>query len=170
MYIITQSCPIKTDHTGNIKSPKHSTASPSISPRLRGLAQARWLAQASLPSPRREHKNWCVGITGSRLSEIPLAWASGLLAQKVSESPGRDLVQRSPCFISPRRDWLAWARFTGLATVLHCNSPVFSSNNTCKIFLYIQTTDPTIHSTNNAQTIQKETQNHNPNFPYLEKS
>jgi len=36
--------------------------------------------------------------------------------------------------------------------------------------LYTQMTDPTIHSTNNAQTIQKETQNHNPNFPYLEKS
>ena len=103
--IITQSFPIKTDHTGTSKSPIHNTASPSISPRLRGLAQARRLAQASLPSPRREHKKiWCVGITGSRLSEIPLAWASGLLAQKVSESPGRDFVQEPPCFISPRRD------------------------------------------------------------------
>ncbi|QCE00260.1 hypothetical protein DEO72_LG7g1548 [Vigna unguiculata] len=34
------------------------------------------------PSPRREHKNKCVGNVGSRLSEIPLAWASCLLAQK----------------------------------------------------------------------------------------
>ena len=28
-------------------------------------------------------------------------------------------------------------------------------------------TDPTIHLTNNAQTIKKKTPNHNPNFPYL---
>jgi len=50
------------------------------------------LRRASL-SPRREHKNKCVGITGSRLSEIPLAWASCLLAQKMSEPPGRDFAQ-----------------------------------------------------------------------------
>ena len=49
MFIITQSYPIKTDHLGNIKYPKHSTVSSSISLRLRGLAQARRLAQASLP-------------------------------------------------------------------------------------------------------------------------
>ncbi|QCD82101.1 hypothetical protein DEO72_LG2g2434 [Vigna unguiculata] len=44
---------------------------------------------------------------GSRLSEIPLAWASSLLAQKLSESPGRPFGQklrRAPCFISPRRE------------------------------------------------------------------
>ncbi|QCD81300.1 hypothetical protein DEO72_LG2g1625 [Vigna unguiculata] len=34
------------------------------------------------PPPRRGHKNKCVGNAGSRLSEIPLAWASCLLAQK----------------------------------------------------------------------------------------
>jgi len=102
------------------------------------------------PSPRREHKNKGVAITGSRLSEIPLAWASCLLAQKLSESPGRLFVQRSPCFISPRRDWLAWARLTGIATVLHCNSQVFRSNNTCKVFSYIKTTDLTMKSTNDA--------------------
>ena len=150
IYIITQSYPIKTDHTGTSKVQNHSAASPSISPRLRGLAQAGCLAQASLPSPRREGKNKCVAITGSRLSEIPLAWASGLLAQKVSESPGRDLVQRSPCFISPRRDWLAWARLAGLATVLHWNSHENQPNHTCKALPHLQTTDPTVQTTNNS--------------------
>ncbi|QCD86239.1 hypothetical protein DEO72_LG3g760 [Vigna unguiculata] len=115
------------DHSGNIKRPNYSTASPSISPRLRGLAQARHLAQASLPSPRREHKNKGGGITGSRLSEIPLAWASGLLAQKVSESPGRDFVQSQE------------------------NEP----NHTCKPFLHIKTTDLTMQSTTNAETALK---------------
>ncbi|QCE03750.1 hypothetical protein DEO72_LG8g1776 [Vigna unguiculata] len=77
------------------------------------------------PSPRREHKSKGMSNARSRLSEIPLAWASCLLAQKLSESPGRPFVQkprRAPCFISPRRDGLAWARLTGLAIVLHCNS------------------------------------------------
>ena len=74
------------------------------------------------PSPRREHKNRCVAITGSRLSEIPLAWASCLLAQKVSEPPGRDFEQRPPCFVSPRRDWLGWARLTWLTAVHRCTA------------------------------------------------
>ncbi|QCE10597.1 hypothetical protein DEO72_LG10g1827 [Vigna unguiculata] len=75
----------------------HSTVSPSISLRLRGLAQAR-RARSGAPPPRlgESAKNKGMGNTGSRLSEIPLAWA--------------------------RRDGLAWARLTGLATVLHCHS------------------------------------------------
>ncbi|QCD97133.1 hypothetical protein DEO72_LG6g1843 [Vigna unguiculata] len=51
------------------------------------------LAQASLPSPRREHKGRSKSNAGSRLSEIPLAWASCLLAQKLSEPPGRLFAQ-----------------------------------------------------------------------------
>ena len=97
------------------------------------------------PSPRRGHRSRSMGNAGSRLSEIPLAWASCLLAQKLSEPP-----RRAPCFISLRRDWLAWARLTGLATVLHCNSHDLRPNNTCKVLSHIQTTDPTIQSTNNA--------------------
>ncbi|QCD98554.1 hypothetical protein DEO72_LG6g3276 [Vigna unguiculata] len=46
------------------------------------------------PSPRREHKSRSMSNAGSRLSEIPLAWASCLLAQKLRESPGRLFVQR----------------------------------------------------------------------------
>jgi len=102
------------------KRTSHITLS-RLAPRLGWRVSLR---RAS-PSPSREHKNKGMSNAGSRLSEIPLAWASCLLAQKLSESPGRPFVQklrRAPCFISPRRDGLAWARLTGLATVLHCNS------------------------------------------------
>ncbi|QCD86821.1 hypothetical protein DEO72_LG8g1546 [Vigna unguiculata] len=77
------------DHSGNIKHPNHSTVLPSISLRLRGLAQAR-RARSGEPPPRlgESAKNKSMGNTGSRLSEIPLAWASCLLAQKLSEPPG----------------------------------------------------------------------------------
>ena len=51
MSIITQSYPIKIDHSGNIKRPNHNTVSPSISLRLRGLAQAR-RARSGEPPPR----------------------------------------------------------------------------------------------------------------------
>ncbi|QCE08307.1 hypothetical protein DEO72_LG9g3338 [Vigna unguiculata] len=37
------------------------------------------------PSPRREHKGRSMSNAGSRLSEIPLAWASCLLAQKFKQ-------------------------------------------------------------------------------------
>jgi len=129
MSIITQSYSTKTDHSGKIKHPKHSTVSPSISLRLRGLAQARH-ARSGEPPPRlgESAKKKGMGNTGSRLSEIPLAWASCLPAQKLSESPGRRFAQklrRAPCFISPRRDELAWARLTGLATVLRCTTMFF---------------------------------------------
>ena len=122
------------------------------------------------PSPRREHKLRCVGITGSRLSEIPPRLGELPACSKGERVAWARSRAGPPCFISPRRDWLAWARLTGLATVLHWNSHVFRPKHTCKAFLCIQKTDPIIHSTNNAQPIQKETQNHNPNFPYLEKA
>ena len=44
-------------------------------------------------SPRREHKSRSKSNARSRLSEIPLAWASCLLAQKLSEPPGRLFAQ-----------------------------------------------------------------------------
>ena len=79
---IIQSYSAKTDHSG--------TTDIQIQ---YGLAQH--LAQAGgsrsgepPPSPRREHKSKSMSNAGSRLSEIPLAWASCLLAQKLSESPG----------------------------------------------------------------------------------
>ena len=47
------------------------------------------------PSPRREDKSKSMSNAGSRLSEIPLAWASCLLAQKLGESPGQPFVQKN---------------------------------------------------------------------------
>jgi len=90
MSIITQSYSANMVHSGNIKQLRHSTVSPSISLRLRGSRSGETcsLRRAS-PSPRREHKSRSMSNAGSRLSEIPLAWASCLLAQKLSESPGR---------------------------------------------------------------------------------
>jgi len=58
---------------------------------------------------------------GSRLGETPLAWARCSLAQKaelVAWATFRTKVLGESLLISPRRDWLAWARLTGLATVL----------------------------------------------------
>jgi len=68
-----------TDHSGNIKHPKHSTVSPSISLRLRGLAQAR-RARSGEPPPRlgestKKTRAWQHGISlkrdPSRLGELP---------------------------------------------------------------------------------------------------
>ena len=53
MSIITQSYSTKLDHSGTIKHLNHSTVSPSISLRLRGLAQASRLGDFSCNSPRR---------------------------------------------------------------------------------------------------------------------
>ena len=93
---------------------QHHTVSPNPSLRLKGLAQASPLRLGE-GSKRASGSN-----AGSRLGETPFAWARCSLAQKLSGSPGRPLVQtglgESP-FVSPRRDWLAWARLTGLATV-----------------------------------------------------
>ncbi|QCE08993.1 hypothetical protein DEO72_LG10g212 [Vigna unguiculata] len=147
MYIslIIPSYSTKIDHSGNIQHPNHSIVSPSISLRLRGLAQAKQSRSGESPSAQARLETRKTGTTaGSRLSEIPLAWASGSLAQKLSESPGRLFVrsgQGEPLFVSPRRDWVAWARFTDLAAV----SPVtamFSDQIThAKLFSRIKTKD-----------------------------
>jgi len=79
MSIITQSYPIKTDHSGDIKRPNHSAVSPSISPRLRGLAQARHARSGEPPSRLGEStkkiRAWQHGISlkrdPSRLGELP---------------------------------------------------------------------------------------------------
>jgi len=86
--------PLYTDHSSyNHTQPKQIIQGPidiqTQHSLVQHLAQAEGsrsgetcsLRRAS-PSPRREHKNKCVGNVGSRLSEIPLAWASCLLAQK----------------------------------------------------------------------------------------
>ncbi|QCD95865.1 hypothetical protein DEO72_LG6g562 [Vigna unguiculata] len=73
--LLIQSYSTKTDHSGtNIHS---------------NTAQSHPAPRSGEPPPRlgESTKNKCVGNAGSRLSEIPLAWASCLLAQK----PQQDL-------------------------------------------------------------------------------
>jgi len=84
----------------NKQTSNHSTVSPSTSLRLRGLAQA------SPPPPRRGLKQERESSTGSRLGEVPLAWASCVLAQNTLWSPERPLAQKAlgePLHISPGR-------------------------------------------------------------------
>ena len=87
MSIITQSYSTKINYSGTIKHPKHSTVSPSTSLRLRGLAQARRARSGEPPSRLGESTK--TSVWASR----DLAWASCLLAQKMSEPPGRDFAQ-----------------------------------------------------------------------------
>jgi len=149
-FIPNQNRPFKDKQIFN-----HSTVSPSTSLRLRDLTQARQ-SRLGEPPPRlgeraqkqgQEQRGISLKRDPSRLGELParskverVAWAT-FRAKK----PGR-----APCFISPRRDGLAWAKLTGLATVLHYNSHVFRPNNTCKVLSHLKTTYPTIQSTNNA--------------------
>jgi len=114
MFIITQSYSTNMDHSGNIKHPIHSTVSPSISLRLRGLAQARH-AHSGEPPPRlgestkarHEQRGISLKRDPSRLGELPArskderaawatfcAWALGEppVSSRLGEtdSPGRD--------------------------------------------------------------------------------
>ena len=128
--------PTQCQSSKNNKHPKQRTASLNPSLRLRGLAQAR-RARSGEPPPLspgrgfdgalRKHHGISLKRDPSRLGEVfPRSRVqAGRLGDLSCNSPGR-----APCFISPRRDWLAWARFTGLATVLHCNSHVYQINQT----------------------------------------
>jgi len=114
------SYPNQYQSSKNKQASKYNTVSPSTSLRLKGLAQARRarsgetcslrrdvLAQASPPRPGEGSKRHPEINAGSRLGEIPLTWARCLLAQKLSESPGRLFArtgQGEPLFVSPRRD------------------------------------------------------------------
>jgi len=103
------------------KAIQQRTFSPSPSLKLKGLAQANVLAQASPLRLGEVFKKEAEAHVGSRLGKTPLAWAGCSLAQKaelVAWATFRTKVLGESPFISPRRDWLAWARLTGLATVL----------------------------------------------------
>jgi len=106
MLIITQSSSAETDHSGRIEYPEHSTVSPG--------SQAKWPFQQATAGRRLETAGRYMKIgslrrafprlgessnAGSRLSEIPLAWASCLLAQKGER--------------------VAWARFRAEISLFH---------------------------------------------------
>jgi len=80
--------PLYTDHSSyNHTQSKQIIQGPIDIQTQHSLAQQLAQAEGSRsgeppPPPRRGHKNKNVGNAGSRLGEIPLAWASCLLAQK----------------------------------------------------------------------------------------
>jgi len=68
--LIIPSYSTKIDHSGNIQHPNHSIVSPSISLRLRGLAQAKQSRSGESPSAQARLETRKTGTTaGSRLSE-----------------------------------------------------------------------------------------------------
>jgi len=144
-YIIT-SLPTQNRSSRNKQTPLHNTVSPSTSLRQRGLAQARRARSDELPLRLGEgSRKGAEALARSRLGETPLAWARCSLAQKSSWSPGRPFAQKSwasSLFISPRRDWLARARLTGLATVFLEQSYPLVQNNTSSQYT------PSEHQTN----------------------
>jgi len=81
---------------------------------------AQLLAQAAGSRSGDGSKKEAGVHAGSRLGETPLAWARCSLAQKWVGRL-RDLSHKTglgeSLSISLRRDWLAWARLSGLATV-----------------------------------------------------
>jgi len=53
-------------------------------------------------------------------------------SKKLSGSPGRPFMQTGlgeSLFVSPKQDWLAWARLTGLATVSLAAAMFFKPTN-----------------------------------------
>jgi len=103
------------------------------------------LAQASPPSPRRGPKKWCRSICGISLRRDPSRLSEMLARSKPQTGRLGDLSRRNPrrapYFISPRRDWLAWARLTGLAPVLHCSSHDYGTKQTYKASSHTKSTD-----------------------------
>ena len=90
MHLIIVVIPNQIQAQENKNAIQHHTVSP------KPLAQAEGSRSGETGSLRRaplclgegSRKNQGMGNTGSRLSETPLAWASCLLAQKLSEPPG----------------------------------------------------------------------------------
>jgi len=95
MSFIIQSFSAKIDHSGTTDIQiQYGLAQHLAQAETSRSGKTCSLRRAS-PSPRREHKSKSMRNAGSRLSEIPLAWASCLLAQKLGESPGRPSVQKT---------------------------------------------------------------------------
>jgi len=88
----------------------------------------------------------------------------------LSGSPGRPLAQTGlgeSLFVSPRRDWLAWTRLTGLAIVSPAAAMFFKPTQHTKH--YHASSEGLIHTiSNQPKNKPKQHKTGNPNFPYLE--
>ena len=122
MYLITtiifKQIPIIQDA---IKQPNSALSRPTPRSGRRVSLKRDVLAQAGPLRLGEGSKEEPGANAGSRLGESLLAWARCSLAQKLSRSLGRPFAQKGlgeSLFVSPRRDWLAWASLPGLVTVL----------------------------------------------------
>ena len=95
MHLIIVVIPNQIQAQENKNAIQHHTVSPKPLAQAEGSRSGETGSlRRAPPSPRRGLKeNQGLGNTGSRLSEIPLAWASCLLAQKLSEPSGRLFAQ-----------------------------------------------------------------------------
>jgi len=112
MYLIIAIIPKQFQSSESKHTTKHNTVSPNPSLRLKGLAQARHSRSGESPLPRRgleknikKQRGISLRRDPSRLGEMFAR--SKFWAGRLGES----------LFVSHRRDWLAWARLIGLATV-----------------------------------------------------
>jgi len=164
------SIPKQLPHIPRQQSTKPHVVSPSPSLKQKCLAQARQSRSDESPSAQARARNKETGTTaGSRLGEIPLAWASGSLAQNVEQvtwATYREKEVGEPSSDSLRRARLAWARLIVLALVhlqqMHYSKPTnHAKNSTHPKQWFIHPT-----TTNLKKTVHKQ-YNSNPNFPYL---
>jgi len=134
-----------TNHPRTNKRPNIAPPRPTPRSGWRVSLSRDVLAQASPPSPRRGLEKGAGAHAGSRLGETPLAWARYSLAQKVElvawATFRAKMVLGESMFISPRQDWLAWARVTGLATVLLQQSYPSIQNNIPNAFQVLRTSN-----------------------------
>ena len=145
MSLIIHSYPTKTNHPEINKHPITALSRPA--PHSGETVSLRRVpfTQARLKKAHRNQRGISLRRDPSRLGEI-------LARSKImSGSPGRPLAIQGlseSLFISPRRDWLAWARLAGLATVFLRQSLVPAPQ-------YVHTTDIHIQDQHdNTPTIQ----------------
>jgi len=155
----------------NKQAPKQCTASPNPSLRLRGLAQAKRARSGEPLSPRRGLEKGSRSTYGISLRRDPSRLGEMLARSKRRAGCLGDLSRRSPrrapCFISPRRDWLAWARFTGLATG-SSGTARFSNQPNIQNVLTHQIERLSHTSSNQLKHRPKWLETKNSNFPYRE--
>jgi len=128
-FIFLKTIPIQAycQHLKSRKTSRPTTFSPSFSLRPKGLAQARrTLTQASSLRLGESSTFSTVALHAFSLRRdfLRLSETFARVPKKCSGSPRRPFVENNlgePLLISPRRDKLAWASLSALATVFTCS-------------------------------------------------
>jgi len=111
------------------------------------------------------------GFHAFSLKRASLAWARWCLAQNKSSPPEREFEDNPGLFLHvlPGRVSLAWARVTGLATVLPATTTHSHPTNTPSIPQFNHNTLGINHGTVTRKTQTNRSEYTSPSFPYLEK-